>query len=27
MTGRLAGDQSQLFYLFDLEKYIPAEHL
>jgi hypothetical protein len=25
--GRQAGDQSQLFYLFNLERRIPASHL
>ncbi len=25
--GRQTGDQSQLFYLFNLEKRIPAGHL
>ena len=27
MMGRQAGDQSQLFYLFNLEQRIPADHL
>src|SRR5437660_9401348 len=27
MMGRQGGDQSQLFYLFNLERLIPAEHL
>ena len=27
MTGRQTGDQSQLFYLFNLERRIPAGHL
>src|SRR4249919_723422 len=27
MMGRQAGDQSQLFYLFNLEELIPASHL
>ena len=27
MMGRLSGDQSQLFYLFNLERRIPAGHL
>ena len=27
MMGRQIGDQSQLFYLFNLEKRIPAGHL
>ena len=27
MMGRQGGDQSQLFYLFNLERRIPAEHL
>ena len=27
MTGRQRGDQSQLFYLFNLERRIPACHL
>jgi hypothetical protein len=27
MMGRQAGDQSQLFYLFNLEQRIPAAHL
>src|ERR1039458_9252016 len=27
MMGRQAGDQSQLFYLFNLERRIPATHL
>ena len=27
MMGRQTGDQSQLFYLFDLEERIPANHL
>ncbi|MGA2312575.1 MAG: hypothetical protein ABSF87_09455 [Xanthobacteraceae bacterium] len=27
MMGRQTGDQSQLFYLFNLEKRIPAGHL
>jgi hypothetical protein len=27
MMGRQTGDQSQLFYLFNLEKRIPARHL
>ena len=27
MMGRQAGDQSQLFYLFNLERRIPAGHL
>ena len=27
MMGRQAGDQSQLFYLFNLEERIPARHL
>jgi transposase len=27
MMGRQTGDQSQLFYLFDLERRIPASHL
>src|SRR5262245_16413612 len=27
MMGRLTGDQSQLFYLFNLEGRIPARHL
>jgi transposase len=27
MMGRQAGDQSQLFYLFNLEERIPASHL
>jgi hypothetical protein len=27
MMGRQAGDQSQLFYLFNLEERIPAGHL
>ena len=27
MMGRQAVDQSQLFYLFNLEQRIPAEHL
>lgn len=27
MMGRQAGDQSQLFYLFNLEERIPANHL
>lgn len=27
MMGRQAGDQSQLFYLFNLERRIPADHL
>jgi hypothetical protein len=26
MMGRQTGDQSQLFYLFNLEKRIPARH-
>ena len=26
MMGRQAGDQSQLFYLFNLEERIPARH-
>ena len=25
--GRQSGDQSRLFYLFDLERHIPAGHL
>ena len=27
MMGRRTGDQSQLFYLFNLERRIPASHL
>ena len=27
MMGRQTGDQSQLFYLFNLEAYIPGKHL
>src|ERR1700726_5072241 len=27
MMGRQAVDQSQLFYLFNLEEHIPADHL
>ena len=27
MMGRQDGDQSQLFYLFNLERRIPADHL
>jgi hypothetical protein len=27
MMGRQTGDQSQLFYLFNLERRIPACHL
>jgi hypothetical protein len=27
MMGRQGGDQSQLFYLFNLERRIPAFHL
>jgi hypothetical protein len=27
MMGRQAGDQRQLFYLFNLEDRIPADHL
>ena len=27
MMGRQTGDQSQLFYLFNLERRIPAAHL
>ena len=27
MMGRQTGDQSQLFYLFNLERHIPARHL
>jgi hypothetical protein len=27
MMGRQTGDQSQLFYLFNLERSIPAGHL
>jgi hypothetical protein len=27
MMGRQKGDQSQLFYLFNLERRIPASHL
>jgi transposase len=27
MMGRQAGDQSQLFYLFNLEERVPASHL
>jgi transposase len=27
MMGRQTGDQSQLFYLFNLEERIPADHL
>src|SRR5271168_806484 len=27
MMGRQSGDQSQLFYLFNLERRIPADHL
>ena len=27
MMGRQTGDQSQLFYLFNLERRIPAGHL
>ena len=27
MMGRRTGDQSQLFYLFNLEERIPANHL
>ena len=27
MMGRQGGDQSQLFYLFNLERRIPACHL
>jgi hypothetical protein len=27
MMGRQTGDQSQLFYLFNLEALIPASHL
>src|SRR6476619_1355730 len=27
MMGRQAGDQSQLFYVFNLEELIPASHL
>ena len=27
MMGRQSGDQSRLFYLFDLERRIPAGHL
>ena len=27
MMGRQAGDQSQLFYLFNLERRVPAGHL
>jgi hypothetical protein len=27
MMGQQAGDQSQLFYLFNLEERIPANHL
>ena len=27
MMGRQTGDQSQLFYLFNLEQRIPASHL
>ena len=27
MMGRQAVDQSQLFYLFNLEEHIPTDHL
>ena len=27
MMGQQTGDQSQLFYLFNLEQHIPASHL
>ena len=27
MMGRQTGDQSQLFYLFNLERGVPASHL
>jgi hypothetical protein len=27
MMGRQTVDQSQLFYLFNLEEHIPADHL
>jgi hypothetical protein len=27
LMGRQMGDQSQLFYLFNLEKRVPARHL
>jgi hypothetical protein len=27
MMGRQTGDQSQLFYLFNLDRRIPADHL
>jgi hypothetical protein len=27
MMGRQTGDQSQLFYLFNLERRIPASHI
>ena len=27
MMGRQTGNQSQLFYLFNLERRIPADHL
>ena len=27
MMGRQTGDQSQLFYLFNLERRVPAGHL
>ncbi len=27
MMGQQTGDQSQLFYLFNLEQRIPARHL
>jgi hypothetical protein len=27
MMGRQTGDQSQLFYMFNLEERIPARHL
>jgi hypothetical protein len=27
MMGRQTGDQSQLFYLFNLEQRIPTDHL
>jgi transposase len=27
MMGRQTGDQSQLFYLFNLERRIPSNHL
>jgi hypothetical protein len=26
ITGRQTGDQTQLFYLFNLEKLVPARH-